>query len=145
MSHSQKYCRLVASCQFSWFVVTCKQFATNLSILSSYNKSAKVRLVATWSFTDLLQLVETTCSKLKASYGNQLATSLLTNSKPCECILISTCNKLLQDVNRLVTTCTFLALYSLISIFLISNPRHFKVPMQRNFTLTFYGLSVKIM
>ena len=50
----------------------------------------------------------------------QLVTSLLTNCdrlvvkscrKPCERILISACcNKLLQDVNRLVRTCAFLAM-----------------------------------
>ena len=53
----------------------------------------------------------------------QQATSLLATSnrlvatscrKPSERILISACcNKLLQDVNRLVTTCAFLAVYTL--------------------------------
>ena len=37
--------------------------ATNLSNLSSCKKSVKIRRVETWHFTDLLQLVETTCSQ----------------------------------------------------------------------------------
>ena len=46
------------------------------------------------SFADLLQLVVTSCCK------------------PCKHILISACcNKLLQDVNRLVTACAFLAVH----------------------------------
>ena len=45
--HCQKRHRIVASCQFYRLVVTCQQVATNLSISSSYNKSVKIRLVAT--------------------------------------------------------------------------------------------------
>ena len=39
--------RRVSSCQFHRLVATCQQFATDLSILSSCNKSVKIRLVAT--------------------------------------------------------------------------------------------------
>ena len=46
------------------FTRLCQQIATNLSILSSCNKSVKI-IMACWdlSFADLLQLVETTYSK----------------------------------------------------------------------------------
>ena len=75
------------------------------------------------SFADLLQLVETSCNKPVEminlqQVNRQPATSLLTTCnrlvvtschKACNCILISACsNRLLQDVNRLVTTCAFL-------------------------------------
>ena len=47
-SHTfRKRHRLVASCQFYRFVAICQQVATNLSILSSRDKSFKIRLVAT--------------------------------------------------------------------------------------------------
>ena len=65
--------RLVASFQFYRLVATCRQFATSLSISSSYNKSVKIRLVAachlqtcynlleiTWMYNEFLQ---STCSK----------------------------------------------------------------------------------
>ena len=56
--HSQKRHRLVESCQFYQLVTTCQQVATNSAISPSCNKAFKIRLVA-----DLLQFVETTCSK----------------------------------------------------------------------------------
>ena len=96
--HSQKRHRLVASCQFYWLVTTCQQDAAILSISSSCNKSVKTRLVATCHLqTCCLQTCNNSVDNLQQSCR-----------KPCERILISArCNKLLQDVNRIVTTCAF--------------------------------------
>ena len=44
-NHSQKWYRLVASCQFYQLVATCQQVAKTLSILSSCNKPVKTKLV----------------------------------------------------------------------------------------------------
>ena len=113
--HSQKRHRLVASCQFYQLVATCQQVATSFSILSSCNKSVKIRLLAICHlqtcYNLLKQLAE---SLLITSLDNQFATSLLTT---CDRLVlnklsqamrthpdIGLCNKLLQDVKRLVAT-----------------------------------------
>ena len=98
-------------------IQTCQQVATNLSISSSCNKSVRIRLVA---FV-ICRLVTACWNTLQQiCWTNQLATSLLTTynrlptsfRKPCERILTSAgCNKLSKDVNRLATTCAFLAVY----------------------------------
>ena len=112
----------------SWLYVSLR-YITEHSCISQF-----YRLVATCQFrqvgtsllrSGLLQVVicrldTTFWNKLQqACWTNQLATNLLTTCnrlvvascrKPCERILISTCcNKMLQDVNRLVSTCAFLA------------------------------------
>ena len=72
------------------------------------NKSVMIRLVATCRRLVTFAI----CNKPVENL--QVATDLSSTScrKPCERILISACcNKLLQDVNRLVTTCAFLAVY----------------------------------
>ena len=102
-------------------LATCQQFATNLSISSSSNKSVKITLVVTFhSQTSYNLLKQLAASLWITSFDSQLATSLLT-----------TCNKLvvnnlsqamrtypdtgllitspLENVNKLVTTCAFLA------------------------------------
>ena len=100
----------VNSYLFMWWYVW--RTSTNLSISSSYNKPVTIRLVA---ICHLHTCYTTYWNKLQqACRKNQLATSLLTTCnrlvvischKPCKRILISSCcNKLLQDVNRLVTT-----------------------------------------
>ena len=96
------------------------QVATSLSISSSCDKPVKVSLVAIYHLQICYNLLkQLAASLLVTSLDNQLAASLLTTCnrlivtschKPCERILISTCcNKLLQDVSRLVTTWPFLA------------------------------------
>ena len=121
-SHSQKRRHLQTFCKLSILPACCK-----LSISSSYNKSVKIRLFATCHLLICYNLiVETTCHKTVEIINLQqvcwqFATSLLTTynrfvvtscRKPCELILISTCcNKLLQDVNRLVATCAFLVVW----------------------------------
>ena len=78
---------------------TSQKFATNLSISSSCNRSVKIRLVANCHLRTCYNLLKQLAASLWiTSFDNQLATSLLT-----------TCNNLLQDVNRLVATCVFLA------------------------------------
>ena len=97
------------------------QVATSLSTSSSCDKSVKIRFVAICHLQTCYNLLNQFAnSLLMTSYNNQLVTSLVTTCnrpavtsrrKPCERILISACcNKLLQDVNRLVTTFSFLAL-----------------------------------
>ena len=115
VTHSWKRHRLVASCQFYRLVATCQQIATSLSISSSCNKSVKIRLVENCHLQTCYNLL----NKLQACWNNQLATSLFTTCKRLVINKLSPamqthpsittcCNKLLQDVNRLVTTCTFL-------------------------------------
>ena len=82
--HSQKRYRLVASFHFYWLVATCQQ----VQQVCQFHQAA----------TSLL----TTCNK---PIDNLKQTCC---HKPCEHILISACcNKLLQDVNRLLTTWAF--------------------------------------
>ena len=71
----------------------------------------------TWSYRSSIYRVhclkQLAKSLLMTNFDNELATELSSTCccKSCERILISACcNKLLQVVNRLVTTCTFLAL-----------------------------------
>ena len=102
-------------------------FTGLLQFVNKLQQACQFHQVATSLLkSGLLQLVicrlVTTCWNLQqACWNNQLATSLLTTCnrlvvrsgrKPCERILITACcNKLLQDVNRLVATCAFLAMY----------------------------------
>ena len=93
-NHSQKRHRLLASCQFYRLVATCQQVATSLL------RSSLLQLV-------ICRLVTTCWNKLQQAYwNNQLATSLLTTCKQSQAMQthpdIGWCNKLLQDVNRLV-------------------------------------------
>ena len=100
---------------------TSQKFATNLSISSSYNRSVKIRLVANCHLQTFYNLLKQfAASLLITSFDNQLATSLLTTcnrlvvnklSQVMQPIILrsSYCNNLLQDVNRLVATCVFLA------------------------------------
>ena len=94
---------------------TCQQVAISCLLKS---------LVATCHLQTCYNLLKQLAkSPLITSFDNQLATSLLTTCnrlvvtscrKPCEHILISVCcNKLLQDVNRLVATCVFFAVYAI--------------------------------
>ena len=81
--------RPCTSCQFYSLVVTCQQVPTNFSISSSYNKSVKIRLVATSHLqTSYNLLIQLAASLWMSIFDNQLATSLLT-----------TCNRLV--VNKL--------------------------------------------
>ena len=122
--HSQKCCRLVAqaSCQIYQFVSTCQQVETSLSISSSCNKSVKIRLVATCHLQTCYNLLKKVATRLLNKLQQvcwQLATSPLTTCKRLVVNKlsiamqthpdISLLNKLSQDVNRLVTTYTFLA------------------------------------
>ena len=117
-SQPQTCCRL----SILPLVATCQQVATSLSISSSCIKSVKIRLVATCHLQTCYNLLKHVATSMLINLQQvclQLATSLLTTynrlvvtscCKPCERIPISACcKKLLQDVNRLVTTCTFLA------------------------------------
>ena len=125
---SQKCHRLVASCQFYRLVEACQQVNCLVNFIklqqSCYNQAC-----CNLSFAGLLQLVETICNKpvkiinlQQTCWNNKLATSLLTTfnrlavtscGKSCDRILTSACcNKLLQDVNRLVTTCAYFAVYA---------------------------------
>ena len=82
---SQKRHRLVASCQFYRRVNNCN----NLSISSSFNKSVKIRFVATCHLHTCYNLLKQFAASLWiTSFDNQHATSLLT-----------TCNRLV--VNKL--------------------------------------------
>ena len=92
-----------------------------------YRLLRRLRLVATCHLQTCFNLLKQLATGLlMTSYNNQLATSLLTTCnrlvitsfrKPCERLLISACcNKLLQDVNRLVTTCAFLAVSTHVKI-----------------------------
>ena len=118
--HYNKKChRPVASYQFYRLVATCKQFATNLSISLSCNKSVKVMLNASFH----LQICYNSLKQLAASlwitsFDNQLATSLLTT---CNRLVVNKLSQgmqthpdigllitnLLQDVNRPVATWAF--------------------------------------
>ena len=114
----QTYCKLSnlpACCNLSTWV------ATSLSILSSCNKSVKIRLVAICDLQNCYNLLkQLAASLLITSLDNQPATSLLTTCnrlfvtscrKPCERIqILACCKKLLQNVNRRIATCVFLAL-----------------------------------
>ena len=116
-SQPQTCCRL----SILPLVATCQQVATGLS-RSGLLQLVISRLVTTCHFQTCYNLLKHVATSLLINLQQvclQLATSLLTTynrlvvtscRKPCERILISACcNKLLQDVNRLVTTCPFLA------------------------------------
>ena len=65
----------------SHLVVTCQQVATNLLISSSYNKSVKIRLVATCHLQTCYNLLKQLAASLWiTSFDNQLAISLVTYS-----------------------------------------------------------------
>ena len=118
--YNKKYHRPVASYQFYRLVATCKQFATNLSISLSCNKSVKVRLNVFFH----LQICYNSLKQLAASlwitnFDNQLTTSLMTTwdrlvvnklsqgmqTHPDIGLLIT---NLLQDGNRLIATWAFM-------------------------------------
>ena len=94
------------------------------------------------SIADLLQLVETTCNKpVDDKFGQSICTKSVDNleqtcrqqavatRKPCDLILKSgCCNKLLQDVKRLVESCAFLAVYFNFSLYSVNlNESHFNL------------------
>ena len=93
--HNKKHHRPAASCGFYRLAASCQQVAPSLLISSSHSKPVKIRLVATWYFADLLQVVETSLRVkcLTINLGHtcwQLAADLLSLSlsKQCERILI---------------------------------------------------------
>ena len=107
----QTYCKLS-------ILPACQQLPTSLSISSSCKKSVKIRLVANCHL-QTCKLKQVAINLQQFCWNNQLATNLLSTCnwlvvtscrKPSKRILISACcNKLLQDVNRLVTTYALLA------------------------------------
>ena len=95
--------------------------AINLSISLSYNKSIKTRLVATCHLQTCYNLLKQFSASLWiAGFDNQLATNLLIT---CHRLVVSKLwgvmkthpdnglwiTSRLQDINRLVATCAFLA------------------------------------
>ena len=102
---AKKAIRLVASCQFCRLVATCQQVITSLSISPSCNKSV-TNCQKTCSKPVDKKFGQSTCNK---SVDNLQQTShQQAVASPCKRILISACcNRLLQDVNRLVVTCVF--------------------------------------
>ena len=77
-----------------YFVATCQQVTTNLSISSCCHKSVKIRLFATCHLQTCYNLLKQLAASLWiTSFENQLATdmSLTSCRKPCEPILISPC------------------------------------------------------
>ena len=123
--HRQNRHRLVASCQFYRLVASCQQVATSLSISSvatSCNKSVKIKLVATCHLQTCYNFFKQLAASLWiTSFDNRLATSLLTT---CNRLVVKKLSQamrtypdigllitsLLQDVNRPVAACTFLAM-----------------------------------
>ena len=111
----------VACCAFFRLVATCQQVVTNLSISSSYNKSVKIRLFATYHLQTRYNLLKQLAASLwMTSFDNQLATSLFTT---CNRLVVNKLSQtmrthpdigllitsLLQDVNTLVAICGFLS------------------------------------
>ena len=92
-------------------VANCQQFATNLSISLSCNKSVKIRLVATCHLQTCYNLLKQLASSLWiTSFDNQRATNLLIT---CNSLVVNKLSQtswyrlavtgLSQDVNRLVS------------------------------------------
>ena len=119
--HREKHHRLVASCQCCRLVVTCKQVTTNLSISWSWNRSIKIRLVATCHLQTYSNLLKQLAASLWiTSFDNQLAISLLTT---CNRLVVNKLSQAVrthpdieidigfQDANRLFVTCSFLAVH----------------------------------
>ena len=123
------------------FYYTAKN-ATDFSILflnfsSSCNKSVKIRLVAICHLQTCYNLLKQLVTSLwVTSFDNQLATSLLIT---CNRLVVNKWSqamrtypdigllitRLLQDVNRLVTTCAFLDVYNVILTKTFAHARYF--------------------
>ena len=88
----------------SHLVVTCQQVATNLSISSSYNKSVKIRLVASCHLQTCYNLLKQLAASLWITgFDNQLAISLVTT---CIRLVINTLSQAMQthpDIGLLIT------------------------------------------
>ena len=92
--------RLVESCRIYWFVTTFQQVVTSLSVSSSYNKSVKIRVIATCHLQTCCNLLKQFAASLWiTSFDNQLATRLLTT---CSRLVV---NKLSQAMRLVITRC----------------------------------------
>ena len=92
---------------------TCSKWSilpTSCNLSTSCNK---IKLVATCHLQTCYNFLKQLATSLSMeSYNNQLATTLLTTcNKSLDDLQQTCCHKLLQDINRLVTTCAILAVY----------------------------------
>ena len=111
--HSQKRHELVASCEFYRLKQACRFHQVATSLLKSGLLQLFIYRLVTTCLNNLQQACwwQVILMNLQQVCW-QLAKDLSSTScrKPCERILISACcNKLLQNVSRLVVTCVFMA------------------------------------